>query len=161
MDIAFAYDSPWLIAVNRVLHRLLVPRHPPCALYSLTFNSDPYLEICVKSLLKIVVSFLPYYRLQHFQTENCKRFSLYLSCFHFIQFSRYDSLWIFIKIQISILNLPLNIEICTLIPFCNWLILFRQRRRINKIWWAQVDSNHRVDNLSQNTLCFDKSVCTK
>ena len=74
MDIASAYDSPWLIAVNRVLHRLLVPRHPPCALSSLTFNSDPYLEICVKSLLKIVVSFLPYYRLQRFQTENCKRF---------------------------------------------------------------------------------------
>ena len=31
-----AYSSPRLIAVYRVLHRLLVPRHPPCALYSLT-----------------------------------------------------------------------------------------------------------------------------
>src|SRR3954454_18349908 len=28
--------SPWLIAVVHVLHRLLVPRHPPCALYILT-----------------------------------------------------------------------------------------------------------------------------
>ena len=30
-----AYSSPWLFAVNHVLHRLLVPRHSPCALYSL------------------------------------------------------------------------------------------------------------------------------
>src|SRR3954452_20504594 len=28
--------SPWLIAVVHVLHRLLVPRHPPCALDILT-----------------------------------------------------------------------------------------------------------------------------
>ena len=30
-----AYSSPWLFAVNHVLHRLLVPRHSPCALVSL------------------------------------------------------------------------------------------------------------------------------
>ena len=30
------YSSPRLIAVFHVLHRLLVPRHPPCALSSLT-----------------------------------------------------------------------------------------------------------------------------
>ena len=29
-------SSPWLIAAYHVFHRLLVPRHPPCALYSLT-----------------------------------------------------------------------------------------------------------------------------
>src|SRR6476660_2320182 len=28
--------SPWLIAVVHALHRLLVPRHPPCALTILT-----------------------------------------------------------------------------------------------------------------------------
>src|SRR3954466_8590354 len=28
--------SPWLIAVVHALHRLLVPRHPPCALIILT-----------------------------------------------------------------------------------------------------------------------------
>ena len=28
---------PQLIAACRVLRRLLMPRHPPCALYSLTF----------------------------------------------------------------------------------------------------------------------------
>ena len=35
--IATIYVSPWLFAVNRVLLRLPVPRHSPCALYSLTF----------------------------------------------------------------------------------------------------------------------------
>ena len=29
-------SSPWLFAAYHVFHRLLVPRHPPCALYSLT-----------------------------------------------------------------------------------------------------------------------------
>ena len=32
-----AYSSPRRIAVYRVLLRLLVPRHPPCALHSLTY----------------------------------------------------------------------------------------------------------------------------
>ena len=35
-----AYGSPWLIAVNHVLHRLLVPRHPPYALSSLILLSQ-------------------------------------------------------------------------------------------------------------------------
>ena len=30
------YSSPKHIGVSPVLHRLLVPRHPPCALYNLT-----------------------------------------------------------------------------------------------------------------------------
>ena|GEM_PF-4187330 len=34
-----ASSSPWLFAGNRVLHRLLVPRHPPCALSSLNSSS--------------------------------------------------------------------------------------------------------------------------
>ena len=33
MDIC---SSPWLIAAYHVFHRLLVPRHPPCALFCLT-----------------------------------------------------------------------------------------------------------------------------
>ena len=30
-------SSPWLFAAYHVFHRLLVPRHPPCALIRLTF----------------------------------------------------------------------------------------------------------------------------
>ena len=33
--------SPWLIAATHVLLRLLLPRHPPCALCSLVTNSFP------------------------------------------------------------------------------------------------------------------------
>ena len=33
-----AYSSPWLFAVNRVLRRLLMPRHSPYALISLIFS---------------------------------------------------------------------------------------------------------------------------
>ena len=32
------YSSPKHIGVSPVLHRLLVPRHPPCALIHLTFD---------------------------------------------------------------------------------------------------------------------------
>ena len=32
----FAYNLPQLIAVNHVLHRFPMPRHPPCALFSFT-----------------------------------------------------------------------------------------------------------------------------
>ena len=35
VDITSVCDSPQLIAAYHVLHRLLVPRHPPCALISL------------------------------------------------------------------------------------------------------------------------------
>ena len=31
-------SSPWLFAAYHVFHRLLVPRHPPCALFSLTIH---------------------------------------------------------------------------------------------------------------------------
>ena len=31
-------SSPWLFAAYHVFHRLLVPRHPPCALSSLTYR---------------------------------------------------------------------------------------------------------------------------
>ena len=31
-------SSPWLIAACHVLRRLLMPRHSPCALYSLTYR---------------------------------------------------------------------------------------------------------------------------
>ena len=32
-------SSPWLFAAYHVFHRLLVPRHPPCALCILTFDT--------------------------------------------------------------------------------------------------------------------------
>src|SRR3954447_144456 len=34
-------SSPRLIAASHVLHRLLMPRHPPCALHNLTTQTQP------------------------------------------------------------------------------------------------------------------------
>ena len=45
-----AFDFPWLIVDRYVLLRLPMPRHPPCALSSLTFS-----ELCV---LSVFVNFL-------------------------------------------------------------------------------------------------------
>src|SRR3981189_735217 len=50
--------SPWLIAAVHALHRLLVPRHPPCALTILTViepdaESRPALVIPVFKLANI------------------------------------------------------------------------------------------------------------
>ena len=41
-------SSPWLFAACHVLLRLLMPRHSPCALYSLTYRifADPLVELC-------------------------------------------------------------------------------------------------------------------
>ncbi|WP_224066871.1 MgtC/SapB family protein [Bacillus paralicheniformis] len=42
-----AYSSPKHIGVRPVLHRLLVPRHPPCALSNLTVKKNHYVISCV------------------------------------------------------------------------------------------------------------------
>ena len=39
-------SSPKLFAACRVLHRLLMPRHSPCALFSLTFVKENYTPFC-------------------------------------------------------------------------------------------------------------------
>ena len=43
------YSSPKHIGVSTVLHRLLVPRHPPCALSNLTCSADDKLHISSSS----------------------------------------------------------------------------------------------------------------
>ena len=43
--------SPWLIAACHVLHRLLMPRHSPCALSSLTCRSSPRIMQALQSKL--------------------------------------------------------------------------------------------------------------
>ncbi len=53
-------SSPRLIAAYRVLHRLLVPRHPPCALSSLTGLLLPkVLSLCLPSVSYSVVNEQP------------------------------------------------------------------------------------------------------
>ena len=50
-DIALIYSSPWLIAVSRVLLRLLMPRHSPYALLCLNFFSFSYLLLWVSQII--------------------------------------------------------------------------------------------------------------
>ena len=60
---------PKLIAAYHVLHRLLVPRHPPCALirFKYCFNLHP----CISTGLHFIL--LPYYLVSGFNTstKNC------------------------------------------------------------------------------------------
>ena len=39
-------SSPKLFAACHDLHRLLMPRHPPCALFSLTYSGSRFRELC-------------------------------------------------------------------------------------------------------------------
>ena len=56
---SLACSSPMLFAAYHVLHRLLVPRHPPYALSSLTFS-----PLCLMIILKLIVSALTYLTLK-------------------------------------------------------------------------------------------------
>ena len=47
-------ESPRLIPAYHVLHRLLVPRHPPCTLSSLTGFSK-VLQLCIPSVSYSIV----------------------------------------------------------------------------------------------------------
>src|SRR5580692_6540775 len=46
-DHSLVADSPRLIAGSNVLHRLLVPRHPPCALINLATTIDARVHYAV------------------------------------------------------------------------------------------------------------------
>ena len=53
MDHSSVTSSPRLIAGSYVLHRLLVPRHPPCALTNLT-NKDARVHCAVLKLRAVI-----------------------------------------------------------------------------------------------------------
>ena len=78
-----AYSSPWLFAVNRVLHRLLAPRHSPCALSSLTLCDPSH------SRFSIVASFDAYPIFPSAsRPQDGRRLAAVFSLSFFVQFSR-------------------------------------------------------------------------
>ena len=107
-------SSPKLIAAYHVFHRLPVPRHSPCALVRLTFQTFSWnIWYPLDSLLptKIIVT-LP------FEIAIFLKRTYYNLCFAvIIQFSRYV-LVMFLKARS---------------PETSILIT----------WWAKMDSNHR------------------
>ena len=139
-------SSPKLIAAYHVLHRLLMPRHSPCALFSLTY--DWLSPISVNHIRKVHILVLYYswimqahYRISVFlakivflplqmifKMSICKTFSLLLpshNCIiiHNVQFSR-----------------------CIWVPFSRDSMkhfLSKVLQSISLKWWAKMDSNHR------------------
>ena len=98
MDIC---SSPWLIAACHVLRRLLMPRHSPCALYSLTNRKQFYCSrlwiMQASQILEIVIVTLifsdvvPQLNLNAFHTHSSMETSLlpYFTLLnHIVQFSR-------------------------------------------------------------------------
>ncbi len=57
-----AYSSPKHIGVRPVLHRLLVPRHPPCALSNLTVKKES-----LQLFLVLLLNVMSYLSLSSFQ----------------------------------------------------------------------------------------------
>ena len=119
--------SPKLIAACHVLHRLLMPRHSPCALLRLTFLS------CCQEGLALVLKRLNYAGSEFFEIVLCYPFRkvpqiifVSLCCLlfilgYFVQFSRCVSS--FFRNQIQTLNLPECLH-----PISHYLTGTRPRR---------------------------------
>ncbi len=125
-------SSPWLIAAYHVLHRLLMPRHSPCALLSLTslfapssFSGSQNYASSIRKfhwLNCILPNFVPY----------CCFFifSSFLPCSVFkVQLSLFSD----VSIRNPLMKASLLKKLSSTDSFA--LAVFR--------WWAQVDSNHR------------------
>ena len=118
-DITPAYGSPRLIAVNHVLHRLSVPRHSPCALYSLTFLCDPLNDLSYSLVDNCIINNYPF--LKNIVTISKTDVTMsYLSFVLHTLFSFQGAISEFSWIQISILSF-LNTEIWSQFLFSDFL----------------------------------------
>ena len=129
MDITPMCGSPWLIAACHVLHRLLMPRHSPCALYSLTWRRTLCAfwfsqELCRPQIWFIVVFVLPFISPQ-IKTLLPLCCLLAISCLLHCSVFKVQSPTFF-KAGLKCSDVCLNTSI-----------------QSRKEWWAQVDSNHR------------------
>ena len=95
-----ACGSPELIAANHALHRLLAPRHPPCALSSLTINPFGHPPRLPSSVLttcrmkdrvrpKIIRTLIELPRRFAFRTVTCFRVFVRLFSFQVLQLQRW------------------------------------------------------------------------
>ena len=120
-----AFDSPWLFADRCVLLRLSVPRHPPCALLSLTCNILSY--ACVQFLLEsqfwVLIGKICSARL-------LSQARLPLFCFTFFRY-----LYPVFKVPLTLSGKVTQTRLRAFAAFC----AFGAIRK----WWAQMDSNHR------------------
>ena len=138
-DIADICSSPWLIAACHVLHRLLMPRHSPCALSSLTSRIILLIlkvELCrqFNRIFEIVIVThlydVPQLKLKIRSSVLSNKRPLCCLAYHF-----FITLFSF---QGSIFQLLLqpDLKIC-LTPG------LQIQRQMSLVWWARVGSNHR------------------
>ena len=112
-----AFSSPWLFADRCVLRRLLVPRHSPCALCSLTISSTRRKFVVYPNLpFRITIR--------------------YLALFSF-QDAFFDLMDLKVQ-KIEFGGLKSRVTLCLLA-----YVFLDFRLAAFAAWWAQVDSNHR------------------
>ena len=128
-------SSPKLIAACRVLHRLLMPRHSPCALYSLTYLEIWFsiVELCRQSQI----------------TQNCYCYPHLSRCCPQLKSTYFLS---------SLLERPLCCLAFITLIHCSvfkvqspafvkarnkYSISLNTYFRAYSDWWARVGSNHR------------------
>ena len=88
-------SSPKLFAAYHVFHRLLVPRHPPCALYSLTNHNESgystdFIPTCI-ALQALVLGFVCVHKHSWFFLGCLVSFVLKIFCIFCMRFSRYNA----------------------------------------------------------------------
>ena len=138
-------SSPQLIAACHVLLRLLMPRHSPCALYSLTLVEQPFLscslfdhELCRPhrsfAIGYIVLPYLKFHNIAVLPSVACSC----TSSFTLFSFQGADFPTSF-KVRLKHLFSRCFNPISNL--YGNFLCLLSFSKESK--WWAQVDSNHR------------------
>ena len=139
-DIADICSSPWLIAACHVLHRLLMPRHSPCALSSLTSRIILLIlkvELCrqFNRIFEIVIVThlydVPQLKLKIRSSRLLPERPLCCLAYHFIhyivQFSRFD----------------LPTAFAARFEDLSLRQVFKSNDKCHRLWWARVGSNHR------------------
>ena len=142
MDIC---SSPKLIAACHVLHRLLMPRHSPCALFSLTNQKQIFTcsrcELCRQSQIEIVIVTLHPFgcvpQLKFCFPYRSMETSLlpYFTLLYIVQFSRCN-------------RFPASFEARSQNPS---KLGFEIQQQIT-VWWARVGSNHRPCDYQSHAL---------
>ena len=130
-------SSPKLIAACHVLRRLLMPRHSPCALYSLTLRDILVLLFGImqainRLLRKIVIVYPHLFRCSTIKIHNFSSTSVETFCClafitfqYIVQFSRFDLPTAFAA-RFEDLSYARSSNPTTTV-----------------VWWARVGSNHR------------------
>ena len=146
-----AFASPWLIVDRYVLRRLLVPRHSPYALSSLTmfFSRDSsVLQLRFRrrssgSSRKVLI--LRSNHLVHYLGFSLDDKYIVVVTLKYFTISHLLALCSVFKVHANLSGSPGNFVLAFVFSFAALCFCMRknEKRKTTEIWWAQVDSNHR------------------